>query len=232
MGNPERIEAFLADALSAVLTRRMAERIVTDLRRHRRDAALPTDPAGLRALVEGDLARATFLRVGRRAARALAEVQRRLLAQSAIPVEAWSPPPVRIVYVGRSREAANALARTLGAEPVVGVDELHELLIALDTSERTLVVIDAADTALDASFIARFVPDFPAHVMTFVASATPAVRETYLQYGAAFRATLRSEPIDHPDLPDWARDVVRGVAGGTRRPRGGTSTTTEPARAA
>jgi hypothetical protein len=70
-------------------------------------------------------------------------------------------------------------------------------------------------------------------VLAFVASASPRTRETYLASGAAFRVTLRTEPMDHPDVPQMLRELVSGVSNeGARRSRGGISTTTEPARAA
>lgn len=237
MGNGEHtvsaVELLLVDALSTAITRRMAERIVCDLRRNRGGLPLPSDLEGLLALVRGDLAQATFLRMGTRAPKVLAEVEERVLALTEVPAEAWHGPRVRLVYVGRNREAAHYLARELGAHPVIRVDEVFELLLALDSDERTLVAVDSDDTRTDAAVIARFVQDFPPQVLTFVASTSPATREAFLSSGAAFRATLRTEPMDHPDVPQMLRDLVRGESvGSTRRTRGGTSTTTEPARAA
>jgi hypothetical protein len=234
MGNGEQIavESLLVDALATTLTRRLSERIVSDVRRNRVGAELPSDVDELLRVVRGDLAQATFLRVGARASRVLAVVEERVLGLAALPPEAWDGPRVRLVYVGQNREVPAYLARELGAQPVLRVDELFELLIALDTDERTLVVIDSDDTTLDPAVIARFVPDFASHVLTFVASTSHVTREVFLSSGAAFRATLRTEPMDHPDVPQMLRDLISGVANGTRRPRGGISTTTEPARAA
>jgi hypothetical protein len=235
-GNEETsaIESLLIDALSITLTRRLAERILGDVRRNRAGKPMPRDVDGLLALVKDDLAHATFLRVGARATSVLAEVETRVIALSALPVEAWKGPRVRFVYVGRSAEAATYLADQLGAQPVLHVIELHELFMALDTDEQTLVVVDSADTALCPLLLSRLVPDFPSHVLTFVASSSPATREAYLSSGAAFRATLRSEPMDHPDVPQMLQEIVSGVGAGAARSRsrGGVSTTTEPRRAA
>lgn len=234
MGNGERaVESLVVDALATTLTRRMSERIVDDVRRNRVGAALPSDVDALLQIVRGDLAQATFLRVGARAERVLAVVEERVLALAALPPDAWSGPSVCLVYVGRNAEVPAYLASELGAQSVVRVEELFELLIALDTDERTLVVIDSDDTTLDPALIARLVPDFASHVLTFVASTTHATREAYLSSGAAFRATLRPEPMDHPDMPQLLRDLVSGAATACgRRPRGGHSTTTLSARAA
>ncbi len=227
------VEALLVEALSTSLTRRMAERIVADVRRNRADAPLPRDVPSLLDVVRGDVARAAFLRVGARARELIADVEERVLALGALPAEAWQGPRVRLVYVGRHRAAAAHVGRILGAQAVVPVEQLFELLMAVDGDERTLVVVDEADTSLTPALVARFVLDFPAHVLTFVASASPATREAFLSSGAASRATLRSEPMDHPDIPRLLRDVASGVLHvGARRPRGGTSTTTEPRRAA
>lgn len=234
----ESVQALLVESLGATLTRRTAERIVADVHRNRAGVALPTDVDGLLALVRGDLAQATFLRVGMRAPLALSELEDRLLALDVVPLDAWSAPRVRLVIVGGSGEVASHLARQIGAHHATCVRELHELLIALDGDERTLLVVDndAALPAgsLDAATLARFVPDFPDHVLTFVAASSPAMREAYLSTGAAFRATLRGEPLDHPDVPQLLRDLVRGESRSEpRRMRSGsTSTTTGPARAA
>jgi len=232
----ESVQALLVESLATTLTRRMAERIVADVHRNRAGVALPTDVAGLLTLVRGDLAHATFLRVGTRAPLALSEIEERLLALDVVPLDAWSAPRVRLVLVGGCGEVASHLARQIGAHHATSVREVHELLIALDGDERTLVVIDgdAPTSCLDAATLARFVPDFPNHVLTFVAASSPAAREAYLSTGAAFRATLRAEPLDHPDVPRLLRDLVRGDSRGkTRRTRGSsTSTTTGPARAA
>ncbi len=232
----ESVQALLVESLGATLTRRTAERIVADVRRNRAGVALPTDVDGLLAMVRGDLAKAAFLRVGSRAPLALSDLEERLLALDVVPLDAWSAPRVRLVLVGRSAEDACHLAREIGAHHVARVSELHELLIALDSDERTVVVVDtdALRGSLDAATLARFVPDFPSHVLTFVASSSPATREAYLSTGAAFRATLRTEPLDHPDVPQLLRDLVRGECRTKpRRTRGGsTSTTTGPARAA
>lgn len=227
------VEALLADALSMTLTRRMAARIVADVRRNRAGRPIPSDIDGVLAVVRGDLAQATFLRVGTRAPHVLAGVEDRILGLAAIAEEPSEGPGVRLVYVGACPAVATYLAGEVGASEIARVDDLADLLIALDSDERTLVVIDSDATKLDPTVIARFVPDFPAHVLTFVASTSPATREAFLSSGGAFRATLRSEPMDHPDAPQQLRDLVGGVVDrGARRSRGGTSTTTEPARAA
>lgn len=227
------IETLLIDGLAAMLTRRMAERIVADVRRNRAGAPLPTELDALLAVVRGDVAQAAFLRIGARAERVVAEVEDRIAGLALVPVEAWGGPRVRLVYVGACPVSASHVARELNASEVVRVDELFELLMALDTDERTLVAIDPDGSKLDPAVIARFVMDFPAHVLTFVASTSPTTREAFLSAGAAFRAMLRSEPMDHPDVPQLMRDLVDGAAnGGCRRTRGGTSTTTEPAYAA
>lgn len=226
------LESQLVDALSATLTRRMAERIVADVRRNRAGAALARDMDGLLAVVRGDLAQATFLRIGTRAPRVLAEVEDRLLGLAVLPSDFDPRQCVRLVYVGKSAAASQYFASMVGATDTVRIDELFELLMALDTDERTLVVVDSEDTDLDVAALARFVPDFPSYVVTFVAGSSPATREAFLVSGAAFRATLRHEPIDHPDFPEVLRDVVTGTTGGGRRSRSGTSTTTQPAQAA
>jgi len=236
MGQSEHrsgIEALLVDALSATLTRRMAERVMADVKRNRAGAPMPMDVDALLALVRGDLAHATFLRVGTRATAVLAEVENRVVGLAALPIDAWSGPRVRLVFVGRNAHALEYLARELHAQPVIRVDHVFELLIALDAEERTLLVIDEQDSALDPTIIARFVPDFSSWVLTFVAGASPGTRAAFLDTGAAFRATLRSEPLDHPEVPQMLRDLVSGIGdGGARRTRGGTSTTTQPAQAA
>lgn len=236
MGEPtdlieSTVETLLVEALAASVTRRMAERIVGDLRRIR-GGALPSDASGLLALVRGDLTRAAFLRIGLRARTVVTDVEERVLALSSVPMDAWTRPRLRLLFVGRNASAAEHLARAIGAQPVV-VRELHELLIGLDTDLRTLVLVDDADTALEAHVVARFAPDFPAHVLTFVASSSPATREAFLSTGAAFRTHLRSEPMDHPDLPCMLRELLSGVSErGPRRTRDSTSTTTDPRRAA
>ena len=241
MGNIDEldtaIESLLIEGLAQRLTRRTAERIVADVRRNRHGAPLPRDVDQLRVLVRGELTQATALRLGARAMAAIADVEERLLAMSALPADSWEGPRVRLVYVGQSECVARYLAETIHATEVHRVDELFELLMALDTQERTLVVVDAdaacSEGKLDPTALARFVPDFASHVVTMVAGATDAIREAFLRSGGAFRATLRKEPLDHPDLAGAMRDLVSGVQrSASRRSRGGPSTTTQPARAA
>jgi hypothetical protein len=227
-----KLELWLVEALATTLTRRMAERVVADVRRNRLGAPWPLDVDGLLALVRDDITPLVFLRVGGRARGVLAELEERVLGLSALADEAWQGPRLRLVYVGRSVAAADHFGRAIGAVETRRVDELFELLIALETDERALLLVDAADCTLDPGLLARFVPDFPTHVLTFVAASSPATREAFLSSGAAFRATLRSEPIDHPDVPRALMDLVRGSATRSRRPRGGSSSTTQPARAA
>jgi hypothetical protein len=227
------IESLLIEGLAQQLSRRTAQRVVEDLRRHRYGAPLPTDPRALLDLVRGELLKATILRVGAKGATAITDVEERVLAMSTLPTDSWEGPRIRLVYVGRSATVAGHLADVVHATEVHRVDEVFELLMALDSRERTLVVVDSMDTKLDADVLARFVPDFAANVITLVCAVTPSIRETFLKTSAAFRALLRSEPLDHPDMKRVMRELVTGVpASSGRRKRGGPSTTTEPARAA
>ena len=227
------IEAVLVDGLAQQLSRRTAQRVIEDLRKHRCGAPLPTEPHALLAFVRTELLQATVLRVGARGTAAIADVEERVLAISTVPTDSWEGPRIRLVYVGRADSVAGHLADVVHATETHRVDELFELLMALDSHEKTLVVIDALDTKLEPALLARFVPDFAGNVLTLVAGACPEVREAFLQTGAAFRALLREEPLDHPDMTKVMRELVTGVpAPSGRRKRGGPSTTTEPARAA
>jgi hypothetical protein len=228
------IEDVLVDALSKALTRRMATRIVDDVRRGRGGAPLPEEMDELMRLVRSEVADAAYLRMGAQAGIAIAELEERIATLSAMPPGSWRQRRERLLFVGRSQEAADRLAAALGVAETQRVDELWALLVEIEKEERTLLVIDAEDTALDVTLLSRFVPDFPGHVFTFVVRSCVATRESFLKSGAAFRATLRPEPSDHPDVEQAMRDVLAGVPAKDRRHRsaGGSTTTTEPRRAA
>jgi hypothetical protein len=227
------IEALLVEGLSERLSRPTAQRVMQDVRRHRCGAPIPTDPQALLAFVQDELRQAAMLRVGARGAAAIADVEKRVRALPTLPADSWEGPRIRLVYVGRSETVAGQIADLVHATETHCVDEVIELLMALDSRERTLVVIDAQSTKLEPAMLARFALDFPATVHTLVASATPEVREAFLSAKAACRAVLRPEPLDHPDMTRLLRELVIGAPVPTgRRRRGGPSTTTEPARAA
>lgn len=229
------IEEVLVEALSKALTRRMATRIVDDVRRGRGGAPLPEEMDELMRLVRSEVADAAYLRMGAQAGIAIAELEDRIASLAAMPAGSWRQRRERLVFVGRSEEAAQRLGAALGVAQTTRVDELWQLLVAIETEERTLLVIDAEDTALDPALLSRFVPDFPGHVLTFVVRSCVATRESFLKSGAAFRSTLRPEPSDHPEVEQAMRDVLAGIPPKDRRHRsagGSTTTTTEPRRAA
>jgi hypothetical protein len=227
------IESMLLEALESVTTRRLAQVVMQDVARMRRDAPYPEDHASLLAIVRAELADACYLRLGAAGARAVTALEDRLHALAVLPRDLWAESSDRLVFVGRSPERGASMAAALHITDFVWVSELFQLLMAVDGEVRTCVLVDASDCSLPHSVLATFAPDFPRNVSVVVASMDVSIREEFLRTGAAFRTTMRPEPASDPAIAQYALAALKGGAlPAKRRKPGGSTTTTEPARAA
>lgn len=203
------VAAWLIDAMTSTFeSRPIAERLVDDVRRNRHGEPLPCRVTDVRRLLWHELAPSASGILGVGASALAVELELLLDARSAAPEE---PPElgVRVVSTARARATADHVGALLGASEVCWAPELWQLLIALESEQRTILVHDVVGSDLDVGLLARLVPDFPPSVVTFVSSTTPAARAAFIESGAAFRATLEPGAIDQPAVAQLLCDVAR-----------------------
>ena len=205
------VAAWLVDAMTSTFeSRTIAERLLDDVRRNRYGEPLPLHVAAVRRLLWHELAPSASGIVGVSASALAVELELLLDARVELPA-ARETSCMRVVSTARARATADAVGALLGASDVCWAPELWQLLIALESDERTILVHDLAESDLDAGLFARLVPDFAPNVVTFVASVTPAARAVFLETGAAFRATLGPEPIGDPAAAALLAEVARST---------------------
>ncbi len=203
------VAAWLVDAMTSMFeSPAVAERLLEDVRRNRFGEPLPLRHADVRRMLWHELAPAAsgLLGVGASALAVELELQLEVLA----PIADEPPAPsIRVVTTCRTQAMADHVGSLLGASEVCWAPELWQLLVALESDERTILVHDVGGSDLDVGLLARLVPDFAPNVVTFVAGAGEATRALFIQTGAAFRATLGPDPIEHPSATELLCDIAR-----------------------